>query len=251
MTDGEGSSSIQTGIMAALSVVGGVDDRPRLGGQVVGPEGPVGTVVRVSGCCRLVAQMPTGDTLRVRLPAVKVSPGAAFALDRLPLSEPLLGAWAQLVAVCTQAAPPPVTPPHPPHRPAAPGHGLDPTLLRAQQVQLAALRACRLLFRHQTRLRRYDHPLYILFAREAFNTNLPLTRVTMLIAGCSARRSCRPSARTVMRWVTLTARARTARAATLRATPPATPRACCCTRCLTRRRSPRPSSRTSRSKRSR
>ncbi|KAJ1527956.1 hypothetical protein ONE63_007889 [Megalurothrips usitatus] len=155
-----GAGSLQAGMMAALCMLGGVDDRPRVGGQVSTADGTVGTVVRVSGCCRLVVQ-PThpdvpelqGEPLRLRLPSLRAVPGPALALDKLPLSEPLLGAWAQLLAVCTQSSPQPQTQQH---RLAAPGEapGVDAALLRTQQLQLAAVRAARVLFRHQARLRR-------------------------------------------------------------------------------------------------
>ncbi|KAK3907967.1 E3 ubiquitin-protein ligase HERC2 [Frankliniella fusca] len=144
---GEADSSVgtmQAGMMAALCVIGGVDDRPRLGGQVTTADGTVGTVVRVSGCCRLVVQPAQGEASRHRLAGVRAVPAPPLALERLPLSEALLAAWAQLLAVCTQASPlqPQV------------GAALDAGLLRTQQLQLAAVRACRVLFRHQTRLRR-------------------------------------------------------------------------------------------------
>ncbi|XP_026277054.2 E3 ubiquitin-protein ligase HERC2 [Frankliniella occidentalis] len=146
---GEADSAVgtmQAGMMAALCMLGGVDDRPRLGGQVALPDGTLGTVVRISGCCRLVVQPAQGEASRHRLPAVRAVPGPAMALERLPLSEPLLGAWAQLLAVCTQSSP--LQP-----QPRA-GAVLDAGLLRTQQLQLAAVRACRVLYRHQTRLRR-------------------------------------------------------------------------------------------------
>lgn len=152
--DGDASvSGLQAGMMAALCVLGGVDDRPRLGGLVYTNNDVIGTVVRISGCCRLVVQPEAGqglfDSMRLRLPAVRPLPGPGISLEKLPLSEPLLGAWAQLLAVCTQPSPQLQAGPGGPG-----GPGVDAGLLRTQQLQLAALRASRVLFRHQTRLRR-------------------------------------------------------------------------------------------------
>lgn len=115
-------------LMAVLAVIGGIDGRLRLGGQVVHEEYGEGTVTRITPKGRITVQFYEMRTCRVcllsHLKPVKersdfhmcnflsittswsnwfscfVSPqlpGVSFSVQNLPLNEPMLAVWAQLV----------------------------------------------------------------------------------------------------------------------------------------------------------
>ncbi|XP_078045783.1 E3 ubiquitin-protein ligase HERC2 [Augochlora pura] len=143
---GENSLSIQQTVMATLVVIGGLDDRPRIG-DLVDVDGQIGTIYRFTKHAKVLVKMHNSD-IRHKLPFFSVKRiGEKFRLDRMPLPDSFLSTWANLLL----------------------GHrGLDkrpngmpviagtvnPSVLRTQQQQLAALNAGKAILDHQTKLRK-------------------------------------------------------------------------------------------------
>nr|CAD7453258.1 unnamed protein product [Timema tahoe] len=114
------SMAIQSSVNAALSVLGGVDSRVRIGGLVAAEglgqgEGvekvsalphpfypSAGTVCQVSQHCKLVVQLhDTGEVKKLALGAVVPLPTAHFNLDKMLMTENMLDTWATLVSLIT------------------------------------------------------------------------------------------------------------------------------------------------------
>lgn len=160
------SLSLHSAVLAALSLIGGVDSRPRLGGLVTieSINGP-GTICRLTAGGKLVVQMHESSLQKkISVANCQPSPRAAFALERLPITESSLDTWANLLgkfslwpsftyylnfflAFTTTSMNE--------HKQArsVPGF-VNVPLLRAQQQQLAALRATYQLINQQRLLRR-------------------------------------------------------------------------------------------------
>ncbi|KAK2509156.1 hypothetical protein MC885_004362 [Smutsia gigantea] len=86
------------GLMAVLAVIGGIDGRLRLGGQVLHDEFGEGTVTRITPKGRITVQFSDMRMCRVcPLNQLKPLPAVAFSVTSLPFSEPMLSVWAQLV----------------------------------------------------------------------------------------------------------------------------------------------------------
>lgn len=96
------SLSLHTGVLAALSLVGSVDSRPRLGGVVTTEafEGP-GTVCRLTAGGKLVVQAHySGFQKKLSVANCHPGPRTPFALERLPVTESSLDTWANLLCEC-------------------------------------------------------------------------------------------------------------------------------------------------------
>uniref|UniRef100_A0A3B3QN49 E3 ubiquitin-protein ligase HERC2 n=1 Tax=Paramormyrops kingsleyae TaxID=1676925 RepID=A0A3B3QN49_9TELE len=138
-------------LMAVLAVIGGIDGRLRLGGQVVHEEYGEGTVTRITPKGRITVQFHESRTCRVcLLSQLKPLPVVPFSVTNLPFTEPMLGVWAQLVNLAgskleKQRMKKPLS------------RGLtdqvDLHLLRSQQLRLYVLKAARALLSHQDKLR--------------------------------------------------------------------------------------------------
>ncbi|XP_048855280.1 LOW QUALITY PROTEIN: E3 ubiquitin-protein ligase HERC2 [Brienomyrus brachyistius] len=138
-------------LMAVLAVIGGIDGRLRLGGQVVHEEYGEGTVTRITPKGRITVQFHETRTCRVcLLSQLKPLPVVPFSVTNLPFTEPMLGVWAQLVNLAgskleKQRMKKPLS------------RGLtdqvDLHLLRSQQLRLYVLKAARALLSHQDKLR--------------------------------------------------------------------------------------------------
>lgn len=110
------------GLMAVLAVIGGIDGRLRLGGQVIHEEYGEGTVTRITPKGRITVQFHEMRTCRVcllshlkpvcisllknilSLPELTNSyipqlPVVTFSVHNLPFTEPMLAVWAQLVSL--------------------------------------------------------------------------------------------------------------------------------------------------------
>uniref|UniRef100_A0A8C0GP25 E3 ubiquitin-protein ligase HERC2 n=1 Tax=Chelonoidis abingdonii TaxID=106734 RepID=A0A8C0GP25_CHEAB len=138
------------GLMAVLAVIGGIDGRLRLGGQVVHDEFGEGTVTRITPKGRITVQFYDMRTCRVcPLSQLKPLPLVAFNVNNLPFTEPMLSVWAQLVNLAGSKIEK--------HRMKSPHQGLsgqvDLDLLRCQQLKLYILKAGRALLSHQDKLR--------------------------------------------------------------------------------------------------
>ncbi|XP_011304625.1 E3 ubiquitin-protein ligase HERC2 [Fopius arisanus] len=151
---GEHSMTIQQTVMAALIVVGGLDNRPRMGGTVE-VDNDVGIVYRFTPHSKLVLQMhdengKTGILRKVPFSGVK-NVSEKFHLDRMPMTESLLSIWANILLLGNT---------NNNLNGRRPGSGMpviagvvNASILRTQQQQLAALNAGRSLLEHQGKLR--------------------------------------------------------------------------------------------------
>ncbi|OWK60818.1 E3 ubiquitin-protein ligase HERC2 [Lonchura striata] len=137
-------------LMAVLAVIGGIDSRLRLGGQVVHDEFGEGTVTRITPKGKITVQFYDMRTCRVcPLNQLKPLPVVAFNVNNLPFTEPMLSIWAQLVNLAGSKIEK--------QRTKSPNQGLsgqvDLDLLRCQQLKLYILKAGRALLSHQDTLR--------------------------------------------------------------------------------------------------
>ncbi|XP_071532835.1 E3 ubiquitin-protein ligase HERC2 isoform X2 [Panulirus ornatus] len=133
-----------TGIAASLAIIGGVDSRPRLGGDVVLDDGTLGTIARIGQHKVYVQPHEPGSLLRLSLSCVVTSPTKRFAIDRLSVTAACVQVWVSLVALAGDYSRSfHVSSPL----------GLSPTLLRIQQLRMLVMNACRALLTHQSLLR--------------------------------------------------------------------------------------------------
>nr|XP_057930110.1 E3 ubiquitin-protein ligase HERC2 isoform X4 [Doryrhamphus excisus] len=139
-------------LMAVLAVIGGIDGRLRLGGQVVHEEYGEGTVTRITPKGRITAQFHEMRNSRVCLLShLKPVPAVNFSVQNLPFSEPMLAVWAQLVSLAGSRL-------EKQRMKKCLSRGLtadqvDIHLLRWQQLRLYILKAARALLSHQDKLR--------------------------------------------------------------------------------------------------
>ncbi|XP_031814951.1 E3 ubiquitin-protein ligase HERC2 isoform X4 [Sarcophilus harrisii] len=139
------------GLMAVLAVIGGIDSRLRLGGQVVHDEFGEGTVTRITPKGKITVQFCDMRICRIcPLSQLKPLPVMAFNVNNLPFTESMLSVWAQLVNLAGSKLEK--------HRikkstnQALTGQ-VDLDLLRCQQLKLYILKAGRALLSHQDKLR--------------------------------------------------------------------------------------------------
>ncbi|XP_038616113.1 E3 ubiquitin-protein ligase HERC2 [Tachyglossus aculeatus] len=140
-----------SGLMAVLAVIGGIDSRLRLGGQVVHDEFGEGTVTRITPRGKITVQFYDMRTCRVcPLNQLKPLPVVAFNVNNLPFTEPMLSVWAQLVNLAGSRLEK-----HKVKKSSNQGltGQVDLDLLRCQQLKLYILKAGRALLSHQDRLR--------------------------------------------------------------------------------------------------
>ncbi|XP_062306104.1 E3 ubiquitin-protein ligase HERC2 [Osmerus eperlanus] len=139
-------------LMAVLAVIGGIDGRLRLGGQVVHEEYGEGIVTRITPRGRITVQFHDMRTSRVcLLSQLKPLPVAPFSVQNLPFTEPMLAVWAQLVNLAGSRL-------EKQRMKKSLSRGLtadqvDVQLLRCQQLRLYILKAARALLAHQDKLR--------------------------------------------------------------------------------------------------
>ncbi|CAG01384.1 unnamed protein product, partial [Tetraodon nigroviridis] len=139
-------------VMAVLAVIGGIDGRLRLGGQVIHEEYGEGTVTRITPKGRITVQFHEMRTCRVCLLShLKPLPAVNFSVQNLPFTEPMLGVWAQLVSLAGSKL-------EKQRMKKSASRGLtadqvDLHLLRCQQLRLYILKAARALLSHQDTLR--------------------------------------------------------------------------------------------------
>ncbi|TKS74835.1 E3 ubiquitin-protein ligase HERC2 [Collichthys lucidus] len=139
-------------LMAVLAVIGGIDGRLRLGGQVIHEEHGEGTVTRITPKGRITVQFHEMRTCRVCLLShLKPLPAVTFSVQNLPFTEPMLAVWAQLVSLAGSKL-------EKQRMKKSLSRGLtadqvDIHLLRCQQLRLYILKAARALLSHQDKLR--------------------------------------------------------------------------------------------------
>ncbi|KAG7243777.1 hypothetical protein INR49_008900, partial [Caranx melampygus] len=139
-------------LMAVLAVIGGIDGRLRLGGQVIHEEYGEGTVTRITPKGRITVQFHEMRTCRVCLLShLRPLPAVSFSVQNLPFTEPMLAVWAQLVSLAGSKL-------EKQRLKKSLSRGLtadqvDIHLLRCQQLRLYILKAGRALLSHQDKLR--------------------------------------------------------------------------------------------------
>ncbi|XP_037077204.1 E3 ubiquitin-protein ligase HERC2-like [Pollicipes pollicipes] len=138
----------QAALLAAVSVVGGVDPRPRLGGLVrVGADNR-GLVVRLGVQKLFVRLLCSGELKRLPVAAVVGLPSVPPTVERFPTSDDFIQMWANLLLFAMEA--PRAEQIKSPMQAAA----VSRAGVRQQQQQVAALAACRQLTGRQQLLRR-------------------------------------------------------------------------------------------------
>lgn len=146
--DGENSLNIQRTVMATLIVIGGLDNRIRIGG-LVNYDGEVGTVCKFTKHSKLVIQLWDGSRTRKIVPFYAVKRVTEkFQLDRMSLTEQLIATWANLLLGTISGIDK-----RPGGMPVIAGV-VNTSILRTQQQQLAALNAGKTMLPYQSRLRR-------------------------------------------------------------------------------------------------
>nr|XP_014343905.1 PREDICTED: E3 ubiquitin-protein ligase HERC2 [Latimeria chalumnae] len=138
-------------LMAVLAVIGGIDSRLRLGGQVVHDEYGEGTVTQITPKGKITVQFHDMRTCRIcHLSQLMPLPVFAFSVTNLPFTDPMLSIWAQLVNLAGSKL-------EKYRVKKAPCQGLadqvDLHMLRCQQLRLYILKAARALLSHQDKLR--------------------------------------------------------------------------------------------------
>jgi E3 ubiquitin-protein ligase HERC2 len=156
--DGENFTGQQSSIISCLSLIGGFDSRPRIGGLVKLDDGNVGgstaaaaaVVCGVSRHGKLAIQIKDGRQRKVPISCVSPVRSLGFSLEKFSLNEDSVQIWTSLFylasqdfriekdkwKVLTDTA-----------------ESVNAALLRQQQQRLAILRAIRVLFSHQNSLR--------------------------------------------------------------------------------------------------
>ncbi|XP_044262446.1 E3 ubiquitin-protein ligase HERC2 isoform X2 [Tribolium madens] len=147
INDGNTSDQQHYMVIACLNVIGAWDVRPRIGG-VAEVECQQGTIVRVTPKGKLCVQIhETGESRKVPINNLKLSPQVEFNFDRMPLSENLVKTWASLLLNRQSSA-------LNSHE-KKPQHGqVNAAYLRTQQNTLSALNATRMLNNNQYKLRK-------------------------------------------------------------------------------------------------
>ncbi|XP_053688822.1 probable E3 ubiquitin-protein ligase HERC2 isoform X2 [Sabethes cyaneus] len=132
----------KSAIMGTLCTIGGCDSRPRLGLNLT-LDGVRGTISRMTKKGKVVMNVHSlADSKKI--PIFKVSECAdigAFSLSKLTINEMLLNSWAVLFYGIGQT-PMNVT------------NSINTQLLLTQQINFSALKATKVLFRHQSLLRK-------------------------------------------------------------------------------------------------
>ncbi|XP_048453850.1 E3 ubiquitin-protein ligase HERC2 [Rhincodon typus] len=139
-----------SGLMAVLAVIGGVDGRLRLGGQVTHEEFGEGTVARITPKGKITVQFHDMRMYRVcPLSELQPLPMTSFSINNLPFADLMLSVWAQLVNLAGSKLEK--------HKMKKSSQSLtdqvDLHLLRCQQLRLYILKAARALLMHQDKLR--------------------------------------------------------------------------------------------------
>ncbi|XP_076233389.1 E3 ubiquitin-protein ligase HERC2 [Calliopsis andreniformis] len=143
---GENSMNIQQTVMAVLIVVGGLDDRPRIGG-LVDVDGQIGTICKFTKHSKILVQLHESDTRR-KVPFFAIRHlSEKFRLDRMPTPDSFLRTWANLLlghrGMDKKSNGMPVI-----------AGAVNASILRNQQQQLAALNAGKTILDYQTKLRK-------------------------------------------------------------------------------------------------
>ena len=148
--DGENFTAQQSAIISSLSIIGGFDSRPRLGGKVNTEEGGSGIICGINVHGKVVVQTTEGDLRRMPLAGVVSRTDDHFQLEKFSINEDSLHIWSSLFYLAAQDFKidkdkwKMLT---------DNSDSINTALLRQQQQRLAGLKAIKVLFSHQNSLR--------------------------------------------------------------------------------------------------
>ena len=148
--DGENFTAQQSAIISSLSIIGGFDCRPRLGGMVTTEEGHSAIICGINVHGKVVVQGPEGDVRRMPLAIVSPKQDDHFQLEKFSINEDSLHIWSSLFYLAAQDFKidkdkwKMLT---------DNSDNINTALLRQQQQRLAGLKAIKVLFSHQNSLR--------------------------------------------------------------------------------------------------
>ena len=148
--DGENFTAQQSAIISSLSIIGGFDSRPRLGGKVNTEEGGSGIICGINVHGKVVVQTTEGDLRRMPLGGVVSRTDDHFQLEEFSINEDSLHIWSSLFYLAAQDFKidkdkwKMLT---------DNSDSINTALLRQQQQRLAGLKAIKVLFSHQNSLR--------------------------------------------------------------------------------------------------
>ena len=146
---GENSINIQDTVMATLIVIGGLDDRPRIGG-LIEIDGHIGTICKFTKHSKILVQIHDDNnaSTRKKIPFFGVRQlSEKFRLDRMPMPDSFISTWANLLLGHRSMDK------RPNGMPVIAG-SVNASILRNQQQQLAALNAGKIILNYQTKLRK-------------------------------------------------------------------------------------------------
>ena len=148
--DGENFTAQQSAIISSLSIIGGFDSRPRLGGLVTTEDGASAVICGINVHGKVMVQTPDGDMKRLPLAVVTPKLDDHFQLEKFSINEDSLHIWSSLFYLASQDFKidkdkwKMLT---------DNSDNINTALLRQQQQRLAGLKATKVLFSHQNSLR--------------------------------------------------------------------------------------------------
>ena len=148
--DGENFTAQQSAIISSLSLIGGFDCRPRLGGQIFSDDNQPGIICGINVHGKVVIQLHTGEVKRVQLASLKQKPEDSFQLDKFCINDDSIHIWTSLFYLAAQdfkidKEKWKLLSDNP--------ESINTALLRQQQQRLSGLKAVKILFSHQNSLR--------------------------------------------------------------------------------------------------
>ncbi|ESO89418.1 hypothetical protein LOTGIDRAFT_218809 [Lottia gigantea] len=88
-------------ILAVLAMIGGVDNRPRLGGLVSHDTYGTGTISKITPKGKIHIQFNADGLQMCRLSEITVVPVIEFHVEKLPLTEEMIFSWSRLVSLAS------------------------------------------------------------------------------------------------------------------------------------------------------
>ncbi|XP_021378315.1 E3 ubiquitin-protein ligase HERC2-like isoform X2 [Mizuhopecten yessoensis] len=153
----------QRGVMAALTLIGGIDNRPHLGGRVCHDLFHQGTIARITPKGKIHVQFDDGFLRACRLTELSACQSVEFCVDKLPMNDRVCSMWSGLISLASTVSKPDKDLIKDRAPLAASMASVESELLssvsfdicdlRRQQLRLCLIRACRVLFSRQEKLR--------------------------------------------------------------------------------------------------
>nr|XP_034301898.1 E3 ubiquitin-protein ligase HERC2 isoform X2 [Crassostrea gigas] len=149
-------------VLACLAVIGGVDNRARLGGRVEHEEMGFGTIARITSKGKIHVQFEDGSLIGCRLTELTVANDQEFCVSKLDMTPDVIKMWSAIVGYTATGLK--MEKDFPKDRPLVSStaslesehttaSGVDVRELRKQQLKLGLLRASRVLLSCQPHLR--------------------------------------------------------------------------------------------------